>query len=87
MSGFEHSWNAANGGVVLTPLRLVHYANALFDPLRQHFVFRSDFLHCEAGIRIEHRVSLGQQFLGTCSPAGNEQMNLRVWDNLTSWRH
>jgi hypothetical protein len=41
--------------------------------LRQFFVSRSYFSHHLPSLRVAHRLGLGKDFLGACSPATNEQ--------------
>ncbi len=66
-------------------LYLVWSAGLLLDLLRQSLVFCSDFSHRLLSARVSHCLSLGKDFLGTCSPAANERSKLQV-SNVTSLR-
>ncbi len=65
-------------------LHLVCPAGLLLDLLRQSLVSRSNFLHRLPGVRVAHRLGLGKEFLGACSPATNEHQKLRV-PNVTTF--
>ena len=49
-------------------LHLVCPAGLLLDLLRQSLVSRSNFLHHLPSLRVAHRLGLGKDFLGACSP-------------------
>src|SRR5262249_44281122 len=51
-SGSPHNGKVTARGFAVWELRLLCPINLLLDPLRQDIVVRSDFLHCEAGIRV-----------------------------------
>src|SRR5262245_21009710 len=63
-------------------LFLLCQARLPFDPLRQLLVSRRNFLHRLPGLRVAHRLGLGEDFLRPCSPAADEQCKLGVWRNL-----
>src|SRR5262249_41788451 len=63
-------------------LRLLCLVSLLFDPLCQPLVSRRDFLHCLLGLRVAHRIGLGKDLSGPCSPATDEQYKLIIRRNL-----